>query len=277
MCSPSIVDRFRGTNGTSLLANVVTTPIVRVLHEDKFTARAFNKPRGYAGDAVLLDYIYGAEQFWSPPEMSWIGQRIHRWTTISSACEGVKARRGMIAETIDRLADEMGMPHVLSLAAGHLREAELSSAIMRRRLGRLVAIDSDRESLKTIEADYNRYGVETIWASARELMQGKFDLGTFDLIYTSGLYDYLNDTICRRLTSTLFNQLNPGGRLIMTNFLEEIEGVGYMEAIMDWNLIYRNRLQLMQLTERIPEREIARISTFSEENHNVVFMTVERA
>src|SRR5262249_38418269 len=31
----------------------------QVLHQDPFTYRAFSKPRGYAGDAVMMDYIYG--------------------------------------------------------------------------------------------------------------------------------------------------------------------------------------------------------------------------
>src|SRR5207344_1382702 len=34
-------------------------PLRRLLHEDPFTYRAFSKPRGYAGDAVMMDYIYG--------------------------------------------------------------------------------------------------------------------------------------------------------------------------------------------------------------------------
>src|SRR4051794_26007505 len=34
-------------------------PLRNLLHEDPFTFRAFSKPRGYAGDAVMMDYIYG--------------------------------------------------------------------------------------------------------------------------------------------------------------------------------------------------------------------------
>jgi hypothetical protein len=34
-------------------------PVCRLLHQDPLTYRAFSKPRGYAGDAVMMDYIYG--------------------------------------------------------------------------------------------------------------------------------------------------------------------------------------------------------------------------
>ncbi len=250
--------------------------ILQALHQDEFTRRAFVKPRGYAGDAVLLDYIYGSEQFWSPPEMNWVGQRLHRWTTVCSACQGVKARRGVIADLIDTMAADNPQLEFLSVAAGHFREAEISSAIIRHRFSRAVALDSDAESLSRIDDDYGRFGVETILASARELMGGRFECGTFDLIYSSGLFDYLNGSISQRLVAELFQRLKPGGKLLITNFLEDIEAIGYMEAIMAWNLLYRDRVSMMELTARIPDRELARASVFCEEIHNVIFLLVER-
>ena len=71
--------------------------------------------------------------------------------------------------------------------------------------------------------------------------------------------------------------LNPGGYLLLTNFVVGIEGVGFMEAFMDWNLIYRNRIQMMVMTEDIDEAEIASIQSFTEENCNVIFLLIQRA
>jgi SAM-dependent methyltransferase len=252
-------------------------PLCKLLHEDAFTRRAFEKPRGYAGDAGLLDHMYATEHGWSPPEMTWQGQRIHRWTTLCSACEGVKTRREMIADLIDQTAGNREGCEVMSLAAGHLREAEFSTAIIRRKLQRLVAIDSDQESLHLIQQEYGRFGVQTLHATARELISGKLDVGSFDLIYTSGLCDYLSDSMCQRLAENLFHKLKPGGKLLLTNFVDRIEAVGYMEVFMDWNLIYRDRMQMMQMTARIPQQLIDRISCFSEENQNVLFLLLERA
>jgi hypothetical protein len=36
-------------------------PLTHLLHQDPFTSRAFHKPRGYAGDAIMLDFIYASE------------------------------------------------------------------------------------------------------------------------------------------------------------------------------------------------------------------------
>ena len=33
-------------------------PVRGIIHQDPFTKRAYDKPRGYAGDAIMLDYVY---------------------------------------------------------------------------------------------------------------------------------------------------------------------------------------------------------------------------
>ena len=125
---------------TKLAQQALDHPLRDVLHQDPFTYRAFAKPRGYAGDAVLLDFIYGREEGWPVPEnTSEIGKKVFEFTTRSTACEGVRARRGFVADVLDELVDETPRPHVLSIACGHLREAHLSSAVKRRKIGKLVA------------------------------------------------------------------------------------------------------------------------------------------
>jgi len=251
--------------------------ICDLLHEDPFTYRAFSKPRGYAGDAVLMDYIYGEEEKRDAPECSWVGERIYHSTASSSACRGVMERRGFTADVIDDIARNADRPSVLSLAAGHLREAGISSAVARQRLDRFVAIDSDSDSLDEIQRSYPRANIECVHASARRIITGKIDVGQFDLVYSSGLYDYLNDSIATRLTTKLFSMVKPGGILLLTNFLPSIECVGYMETFMDWNLIFRNRFQMMGLTADIPEDQISRVATFSENDFNIVFSKIHKA
>src|SRR5690606_27280552 len=36
-------------------------PMRSIIHQDPFQRRCFEKPRGYAGDAVMLDMIYAAD------------------------------------------------------------------------------------------------------------------------------------------------------------------------------------------------------------------------
>jgi extracellular factor (EF) 3-hydroxypalmitic acid methyl ester biosynthesis protein len=39
-------------------------PLRELVHQDPFTRRAFSKPKGYAGDAALLDYVCGRDEQW---------------------------------------------------------------------------------------------------------------------------------------------------------------------------------------------------------------------
>ena len=248
----------------------------QIIHADPFTHRAFYKPRGYAGDAQLMDYIYGREEQWPAPHASSIGQRIFDYTTARPAPEGVRARRGFVADLIDRLAEETKKPHILSLAAGHLREASLSCAVKRRKIGRLVALDADDDSLQEVERCYSCFGVETVPARIRALIANKLDLGKFDLVYTTGLFDYLQQPVGRRLVSNMFGMLRPGGQLVVANFLPDARDLGYMEAYMDWFLIYRTRREMVDLTMEIPENEIREMTVFTEENQNIIFLQVLR-
>jgi hypothetical protein len=251
-------------------------PLRELLHEDPFTHRAFSKPRGYAGDAVLLDYIYGREDDWPVPEASPAGREIYEYTTLAPAPAGVRARRGFVSDLLDRLALEVDRPHVLSIAAGHLREAELSAAVRRRKLGRFVALDADPESLAEVDRCYGRFGVETAVGQVRKLLTGRVDLGQFDLVYSTGLFDYLGESTARRLVSVMFGMLRPRGRAVVANFLPAVRDVGYMEVFMDWNLVYRTRREMMDITMEIPQEEIRDITIFTEENHNIIFLEMSR-
>jgi hypothetical protein len=252
-------------------------PLRGLLHQDPFTWRAFSKPRGYAGDAVLLDYVYGRDEGWRPPDgTSDLGKKIFQFTTGSSACEAVRARRTYIADLLDALAGEADKPQILSVACGHLREALLCSTVKRRRFSRFVALDSDPQSLEEVSRAYGMYGVQTRSASIRQLLTQRHDLGSFDLIYSTGLYDYLQMPAAQRLTAALFEMLRPRGRLLIANFLPGILDVGYMESYMAWKLTFRGRQEMLAMADDIPLAGIRDIRIFAEDNQNIVFAQVTK-
>jgi len=75
----------------------------------------------------------------------------------------------------------------------------------------------------------------------------------------------------------LFSMLKPGGKLVLANFLPTIHDIGYMEACMDWFLVYRDRMDMMGLTELIDQVEMRDIQVSVEENQNIIFLEVTRA
>ena len=89
-------------------------------------------------------------------------------------------------------------------------------------------------------------------------------LGHFDFAYAAGLYDYLNDKVAVRLLRALFESLKPGGKVWVANFMPRIADRAYMEAIMDWWLIYRDKRQMMDLVADLPAEEVESVRTFVE-------------
>ena len=254
-------------------------PLMQLLQQDPLTSRAFTKPRGYAGDAVMMDMMYAAEHGYDLPEVAGIselGRQLYEYQIQSPAPKAVRARRRIICEKVDNLAIRTPKAHILSLACGHLREAYDCPALQEGRLGRYVAIDQDKESLAVVEREVGPLGVETLAASVRDILKGRVPLANFDLVYTTGLYDYLTEPVARRLCEILFGMLNPGGRLLIANFLPSISNVGYMEAFADWWLIYRTEAELLRLAETLPDEQVETINLFVEENKNIAFLEVSR-
>jgi SAM-dependent methyltransferase len=252
-------------------------PLREILHQDPFTLRAFDKPRGYAGDATLLDMIYAREENWPAPEgTTELGRMLLEYTTGAPAPESVRARRRFIAGLVDRLADEVRQPHILSAAAGHLREAALSGAVKGNKIGRYVVLDWDMNSLEEVDRSYARYGVEVAPATIRQLLAEQVMLGTFDCVYAAGLLDYLPQHVAQRLTRSMFLMLRPGGQLLVANYLPEIRDVGYMESYMAWKLVYRSRQEMLGVADGIPEADIRDIRMFTDEQHNLMFLHITR-
>lgn len=251
----------------------LTHPLRELIHQDPITARAFNKPRGYPGDAVLLDYIYRGS---NDAACRGAGALIYRYTTNAPAARAVRHRRYLLARTIDEIAEEFERPRVLAIAAGHLRETDLSSAVGRGRLDRFVALDQDAESLATIRRDYSAFGIETVCASFKDLIAGTVAFKGFHLVYAAGLFDYLPQPVAQRLARTMARMLVPGGKILIANFLPDIEDVGYMESYMAWHLIFRTEADLLAVFDAIPAAEMSKVSVWRDPDQNIAFAAARK-
>jgi hypothetical protein len=92
-----------------------------------------------------------------------------------------------------------------------------------------------------------------------------------------GLYDYLSDETGARLLATLMDMLNPGGKAWIANFVSGLWTTAYMEAVMDWWLVYRSAAELEALAGRIDRSRVASQRLFLEPAENVAFLEVVKA
>lgn len=254
-------------------------PIRGIIHECPFTAHAFNRPRGYPGDAGLIDFVYRhAAARPAEAAATETGRAVMEVAVNVPGCQAVRRRRDILARHIDEVAAARERPEVLAVACGHLREAEISTAVQEGRLGRFVAIDQDERSL-AVAASAANAGATSIDArniTVRHLLARQRPLGLFDLVYAAGLYDYLDARVAARLTSVLFNLLKPGGRLLVPNFRTGVREEGYMEVYMDWKLIYRSRSEIEAFAGEIEPDRIAGTRYFEDESGLIGYLEIER-
>ncbi|WP_246694673.1 class I SAM-dependent methyltransferase [Methylobacterium sp. WL6] len=256
-----------------------THAVASLMHECPFTRHSYQRPRGYAGDAGLIDFVYRHPAARAAQEAATeAGRTVMAFTVNVTACEAVRERRSILAAKIDEAAARRRSPTILSLACGHLREVELSIALNEGRVGRLLALDQDAESL-AVAGEYRgsvSHAIEVQQATVRQILAGRTDLGRFDLIYAAGLYDYLDARVAARLTRVLFDHLNGGGRLVIPNFLWGVREEAYMEVFMDWYLLYRTSAEIQDFTDEIAPAAI-RSKRYSEDAASTIgYLEIER-
>jgi SAM-dependent methyltransferase len=242
----------------------------QVAHECPYSRRGFMKPRGYAGDAVLLDYIYGSAPM--PEETTARGRSMLTWMRRhSTGFSSVRWRRDYFAKRLDELAARVHRPRVGVVACGHFREGQRSLAVRSKAFDALHVLDQDPLSLEVVEAEQQHDRVTPVPASVRDIVTGKFSLDGMDFIYSAGLYDYLAGRFPARLTAQLFDSLRPGGSLVVANFVQMFED-GWMEALMDWTLLYRSPADVGLFSAEIPEAAIASQRVFTDPYSNVAYL-----
>jgi len=255
-------------------AQALNHPISRLIWQDPFTDHSYRRPRGYPGDAGLLDYIYGIRP--APTDTSSIGAEIFKFNGDRQAPKSVRSRADVLARTIDEVAEQHHSPRILSIACGHLREAHLSKAVVGGRIGEFIALDQDDESLAEVQRTYPGKGLHTIKQSVRAILAEHVRFDDLDLVYAAGLYDYLSDRVASRLTRLMFDMLAPGGRLLVANFAPCLNDIGYMESFMGWKLIYREAEQMLACGSEIASSEWKSHRLFWDEHESIVFLEITK-
>ena len=211
-------------------------PLHPVLMQDPLAEHSARKPRGYAGDAGLIDLIYDMQ----PPEgVSDVARKFFESTVMYQAPEAVRQRR-IEAEKLVAQASKAGQ-RVLVLACGHFREGD---SLQKSELCNFTLVDQDELSVSRVQKRHGDH-LKVVEANVfKYLGQAAKDAQTFDLIYTLGLTDYLDARAMVLLHRLMKGCLAPGGRIVLANFVPHHLSIGWMEAVMDWQLIYREEAEL---------------------------------
>ncbi|WP_052518784.1 class I SAM-dependent methyltransferase [Archangium violaceum] len=253
-------------------------PVHSLVRQEPFTRRGFEKPRRYAGDAVMLDFVY---EDLAPERLGTTatGVELNRFLCAQTSTASLRGRRDYLARYIDKVSEERADARILSVACGHLRESRRSRAVQQRQVSEFLALDQDLQSLGVIDSELGYLGIKPVAGSVKDILRDQLRFEDMDLVYASGLYDYLPQPVAIRLTAQLFSMLRPGGRLLLANYADPHKDSAfkaYMEACMDWWLIYRDESEVAGWMSDIPRSQLRRQALFRDETENLIYLELTR-
>lgn len=253
-------------------------PVSSFILQDPFSRWSFEKPRGYSGDAHLLDFIYRHEQVRDEVSASSaLGQALYEVSSNALSSTAVRERRDILTRYVDEIAVERGGDvEVLTVASGHLREADGSIALREGLIKRWVALDQDPLSIGSITRDFAGRRVDAIDGSLRGVLNDLYALGQFDFVYSAGLYDYLSRAVSIKLTRKCVKMLKPNGVFLFANFSDELSDDGYMETFMNWQLLLRSEADMWNIIDASVDRNRVEAKVEFGENRNVVYGIIRK-
>ena len=240
-----------------------------------FIHRTFTKPLGYAGDYEMVNQMFGDP---------WRGQSTYAKivNSIIIKSDGAEGHRNRVSRLemhlrneTQRVATQDGRPmRVLNVGCGpaieiqrfirSCEDADRAQLDLMDFNDETLAYTTDR--IAQAKRDTGRAtDVRFIHESIHGLLKGKGEAlenegepleQRYDLVYCAGLFDYISDRICKRLMKMFHSWTRPGGLVLSTNVHPSNPVRQFIEHLLEWNLIYRDEQQMMDLSPDPANSEI---------------------
>ena len=119
-------------------------------------------------------------------------------------------------------------------------------------------------------------GLQVTKKSVAQLIKdsAKFGYNRFDLVYCTGLFDYLPDHVCTALLEIFYDLAAPGGLVLVSNVDACNPSRGWMECMVDWYLVYRDARQMHDFIPSTIASESVRV--FSEASSVNIFAEIRK-
>jgi CRP-like cAMP-binding protein/SAM-dependent methyltransferase len=236
--------------------------------------RFYSKPRGYAGDYLAIHRIYQNEGGGTGR----IGPLVDQMFLETPPSKAVRNRRTLFAdEIVGTVRAKPGDPvKVLCMASGPATEVFDAFAVLEEK-GRLkvTLMDIDLQALAFVDEIRTKHKLQNQITLVNEnlialyLGRGKTKVEPQDLIYSIGLIDYLNDKLVNKLLQYVYENLAPGGRVILGNFHPNNPAKEFMDYVLEWNLIHRTEEDMDRLFLNSPFKRASTRIRFENEGVNL--------
>jgi hypothetical protein len=218
-----------------------------------YVRHSYQKPFGYPGDFKIIDDIYlnkprtaGFERLWDI-----CFQKL-------AAAQATRERKEDFKKIIyEFAAGRKGRDlRIMNLASGPAREIkellEVYPSIFSKAIFDCYELDDNAISyasqLLNNAPNVNFYKKNAIKLALRKDVTREIEQ-KYDLVYSTGLFDYLDERIASKLIANLKSVLKDDGMMCISNYADKYSNSSayLMEWVAEWNLIYRTEKEFKQL------------------------------
>ncbi|MCP4674899.1 MAG: class I SAM-dependent methyltransferase [Deltaproteobacteria bacterium] len=265
--------------------------VARLLSNCPMHDRAFTKPRGYSGDYILMAGYFDRTLEGRSLFANFLRHSVMHHTTAKSVFTREAALRRILKETVtgDRPL------RIMSIACGPAMEVQrfLAETNSIETPVEFLLIDQDEEALEYCTSNLGRsksaghpgsridfkclnIAVGQILAPKNASEQSIVDnvLRDADLIYCTGLFDYLSDKIAIAMASRMYGFLKPGGRVLIGN-LRPATDSQWILNIGGWHLVYRELEEMKNLAAGMKPKP-ASLTVFADDSEYCLFLDVKK-
>lgn len=253
-----------------------------------FVHRTFTKPLGYAGDYQMV--LQMTEDPRQGPSTYF--QIINSMFLHGAATQAHRNRLDILVAMLTRLAAaarKEGRPYrVMNIGCGPAIEIQRfvstcpDASFLQFELVDFSAetLAWTRDRLATLAAQAGQeLKVTCVHDSVHNLLKRRTSADPapsrdFDAVYCAGLFDYLSDKVCSRLTEHFATRTRPGGTVMVTNVHSRNPDRQFaMGHLLEWYLVYRDEAGL----DAVMPRECAARRVYVDETGVNVFGEIEVA
>lgn len=246
--------------------DLTQSSLTSLLMSSKVIERAFRKPRGYPGDYQFMLHCHGYDL----KEASVFGQVMDKLFAEHPLVSGVRQRCYLIEERMEQEHERklsMGARsfRVASLGCGPSLESSLFAARRANWPGAVhwTLIDQDEEALDVAFRNTNAALAQSRSDGHVRCLNLTFSqlvaegtgwqfLDQEDFIFSTGLFDYIQESRGKQLILNMYERLAPGGLLAIVNAVGPNDNLWLPEFVMEWRLLYRDRQEMLRLAGALP-------------------------
>lgn len=239
----------------------------RFILQSPFSERCFVKPLGYPGDYGMVELMLG-----DPYQGETLfGKLLNNAFLETGPVQAHQNRIEYLVEAIQEVASQRAAlgqrTRILNLGCGPADEIrrlierdpcvedcdfellDFSDVTLRYTEGKIA--ESCREAGREVSINFIE---QSIQGFLKKAARGEdFLPESYDIVYCAGLFDYLSQAFCAKLTSTFYDLIKPGGQVMVTNVSKHNTIPFVMEDFLEWEIIDRSEDEMLEL---VPDKKL---------------------